>query len=341
MAEDAVVSGLNPHESLRLIETHGVGTWTWDLETGQVRWSSGMSRILGVEHAATVQTLEYYEHLLHPDDRPDFRNPERVASSGVMVDRQYRVLRPNGELRWVQSFGTLIHSRDGRPERLTGVAFDVTDIRLGQLALQQRDGLLAAIRELFDVVIWQTDADGEISDEFEWWRATGQRGRVDGWNRLDAVHQDDRPKVRAAWDEAIRNRRLDAAAYRVLWGEAYVPVISRGVPILDRDGAIEGWICFTARQDGARVLDLGPAAIEHPPPPLAPGQVRAARGYLGWSAEQLAEHAGVSFSTVRRVETPGERGVRQQSISAIRKALERAGIVFTSTPDGRTGVSMK
>ncbi|HEY9012359.1 MAG TPA: helix-turn-helix transcriptional regulator, partial [Devosia sp.] len=109
--------------------------------------------------------------------------------------------------------------------------------------------------------------------------------------------------------------------------------------IVGRNGELEGWIGFSARRDGNMALGLeadGPDAA-----PLTPGQVRAARGYLGWSAEQLAEHAGVSFSTVRRVETPGERGVREQSIAAIRKALERAGISFTTGVDGRTGVFMK
>ncbi len=339
MTKDAVVSGLSPDESLRLIEDYGVGTWTWDLDTAEVTWSAGMSRILGVDHATTKQTLERYEQLLHPEDRPEFRNPARVASSGVMADREYRVLRPSGELRWVRSFGTLIHSRDGRPERLIGVGFDITEVRLGLQALQQRDGLVDAIRELFDVIIWSTNATGEITDEVEWWRTTGQRGRVDGWHRLDVVHADDRQRAREAWDEALRNRRHYVAAYRVLWGESYVPVVSRAVPFFDRHGGVDGWIGFTARQDGSRTFDLGlpEGAVQ----PLTPGQVRAARGYLGWSAEQLAEHAGVSFSTVRRVETPGERGVREQSISAIRKALERAGIGFTTGPDGRTGVSMK
>jgi PAS domain S-box-containing protein len=336
MMETAVVGGLSPDESLRLIEEHGVGTWIWDLDSAEVSWSSGMSRILGVDHATTVQTLESYEALLHPDDRAEFR----AASSTVLYDREYRVLRPTGELRWIRSFGTMIHSRDGRPERLIGVAFDVTDARLGLHALQQREGLVEAIRDLFDVVTWSTDANGEITDEVEWWRTTGQRGRVDKWNRLDVVHAEDRQRVRDAWDEALRNRRHYSASYRVLWGETYMPVISRAASVLGRNGAIEGWIGFTARHDGTRAFELGQPG-DGAASPLTPGQVRAARSYLGWSAEQLATQAGVSFSTVRRIETPGERGVREQSIAAIRKALERAGITFFASPDGRTGVSMK
>jgi PAS domain S-box-containing protein len=327
---------LSLSDSLELIESHGVGTWIWHIESSVMTWSAGMSRILGVD-AASEQTLERFESLLHPQDRPDFHSPGRVATTGFMTDGEYRVLRPSGELRWVHSFGRLIHSRDGHPERMVGVAFDITDIRRGLQALQQRDGLMEAIRDLFDIVIWTTDGDGEVSDELEWWRATGQRGRVDKWNRLYAVHPDDRQKVQDAWTEALRNRRQYSVTCRVQWGDAYVPIVSRGVSVIGRNGMIEGWVGFTARQDSMAFSMGFPAEAS----PLTPGQVRAARGYLGWSAEQLADHAGVSFSTVRRVETPGERGVRDQSIAAIRKALERAGIAFSTSADGRTGVSMK
>jgi len=326
-------------ESLELIEAHGVGTWTWLLDAGEVIWSPGMSRILGIEHLPQQQSLEQYEKLVHPDDRPDFSNPSRAVASAIMNDREYRVLRPNGEMRWVRSYGRLIHSRDGRPERLVGVAFDVTETRQALVALNQRDGLTGALRELFDVVIWSTDADGQVRDEIQWWQETGQRGRVDNWNRLGVVHPDDRQKVRDAWEQALRNRRRYAVACRVMVGDRYIPVISRASAVLGRHGAIDSWIGFTVRQDANFAAGLDLAREETPP--LLPGQVRAARGYLGWSAEQLAEHAGVSFSTVRRVETPGERGVREQSVAAIRTALERAGITFTTGSDGRTGVSLK
>ena len=112
-----------------------------------------------------------------------------------------------------------------------GVSFDITETRLALQALQQREAIMTAIRALFDVVIWMTDGNGEISDEVEWRRATGQAGRVDHWNRLEAVHPEDRQRVREAWDEAIRNRRPYSAACRVLWGESYVPIVSRAEPV--------------------------------------------------------------------------------------------------------------
>jgi predicted transcriptional regulator len=74
-------------------------------------------------------------------------------------------------------------------------------------------------------------------------------------------------------------------------------------------------------------------------------QLKAARSLLDWSQEILAEKAGLSVPTVKRVETAGklddEAGdsVRQKTIDAIRTALEKAGIEFLN--HGRPGVRLK
>lgn len=68
-------------------------------------------------------------------------------------------------------------------------------------------------------------------------------------------------------------------------------------------------------------------------------QIRAARAYLGWTALELAAHAGVSFSTVRRVEMPGPRAVRDQNLAAIRDAFARHGVRFVTHSDGALGIA--
>ncbi|HEV2514100.1 MAG TPA: helix-turn-helix domain-containing protein [Devosia sp.] len=68
-------------------------------------------------------------------------------------------------------------------------------------------------------------------------------------------------------------------------------------------------------------------------------QIRAARAYLGWTALELAEESGVSFSTVRRVEMPGHRAVRDENVAAIREAFSRHGVRFVSYADGSLGIA--
>ena len=63
---------------------------------------------------------------------------------------------------------------------------------------------------------------------------------------------------------------------------------------------------------------------------LTGGQIRAARGLLGWSVERLSSEAGVSYPTVVRAEAAGAQSpsLRVQSLDRIELALERAGIIF-------------
>ncbi|KIP99529.1 hypothetical protein RU07_18755 [Agrobacterium tumefaciens] len=60
---------------------------------------------------------------------------------------------------------------------------------------------------------------------------------------------------------------------------------------------------------------------------LGPAQIRGARALLGWSAAELAEHSGVSFSTIRRMEISAET-VRKEALSRVRDTLKRAGVNF-------------
>lgn len=70
-------------------------------------------------------------------------------------------------------------------------------------------------------------------------------------------------------------------------------------------------------------------------------QCRAARGLLGWSADELAKAAGVGVATVRRFET-GDT-VREVSVDALRQALERGGLAFIAAgaSGGRGGEGVR
>ena len=61
---------------------------------------------------------------------------------------------------------------------------------------------------------------------------------------------------------------------------------------------------------------------------LTAGQMRAARGFVGWSARQLAEAANLGLSTVQRVEAGGS--ITGANMDALRRALEEAGVTFTN-----------
>ncbi len=72
-------------------------------------------------------------------------------------------------------------------------------------------------------------------------------------------------------------------------------------------------------------------------------QLRAARSLLGWSQTELAEHAGLSLPTVKRVERESGDGpnVSEDAREKLRKALEKAGVEFIDENGGGAGVRMR
>jgi transcriptional regulator with XRE-family HTH domain len=68
-------------------------------------------------------------------------------------------------------------------------------------------------------------------------------------------------------------------------------------------------------------------------------QARGARGFLGWSARQLAEAANLGLSTVQRLEAGGL--VTPANMDAMRRALEEGGVEFIAENGGGAGVRMR
>lgn len=72
---------------------------------------------------------------------------------------------------------------------------------------------------------------------------------------------------------------------------------------------------------------------------LSSSQIRAARGALDWTIENLAKESGVGSRTIKRYESvQGVPITKKDNMQKIRKAFEAAGIEFIGTPEDRPGV---
>jgi PAS domain S-box-containing protein len=122
-------------------EAAGIGTWDWDLRTGTIHWSSHMFTLLG-RTAADAPAGDLYNLwllALHPDDR-DRADAEAQRCSRTIASfaMEFRIVRPDGEVRWLQSRGNVLPDADGRPRRMLGINTDVTDRKRTEGALERR-----------------------------------------------------------------------------------------------------------------------------------------------------------------------------------------------------------
>ena len=75
---------------------------------------------------------------------------------------------------------------------------------------------------------------------------------------------------------------------------------------------------------------------------ITSSQIRAARGLLNWSRKELAEHSGISFASMMRLESfDGVPASNFKTLEAIKNTFEAAGIEFIGTPDNGAGIRWK
>jgi PAS domain S-box-containing protein len=107
-----------------------VGTFEWDVITDQVTWSEGLGRIFGIAMDRVPETFDEYLALLHPEDRRERQALiEQVRAEGGSLESEYRIVRGDGEIRWIRSRLSAVAEDAERVTRIVGACRDVTDER--------------------------------------------------------------------------------------------------------------------------------------------------------------------------------------------------------------------
>lgn len=109
-------------------EVVGAGAWDWDLTSGDCTWSQSYFRLFGLDPATTLASHGAFLDRVHPEDQPVILNlMDKVVPEGGHFRCEYRIIRPDGCLRHMATLATVHHDSEGRPVRVSGLNFDVTD----------------------------------------------------------------------------------------------------------------------------------------------------------------------------------------------------------------------
>ena len=117
----------------------GSGSFEVDVPGGTVVWSHGLYRVLGAEPEAFSGTLEAFLDFVHPEDREARRATfERALATGQPADGSSRIVRADGEVRWIDLWIRPLKSGDGEVHRLVVSCQDVTGRKQLQRELERR-----------------------------------------------------------------------------------------------------------------------------------------------------------------------------------------------------------
>ena len=134
-----------------------VGYWERDLETNRVTWSNETCRIFGLVPQERALDRSAWQNLVHPEDRQMVRRAAAEAErGGPRYDVEYRVVRPDGEVRTVHSQGDVRKDESG-PSRMFGIVQDITERKRAEAEVRESEGRYRYIFQSAGVSIWEAD----------------------------------------------------------------------------------------------------------------------------------------------------------------------------------------
>ena len=127
-------------EKLRLAKDAArMGAWNWNLLTGELAWTDRCKALFAIP-PDTAMSYAVFMSAIHPDDRQQVdRAVKDALAQRSDYDAEMRVPWPDGGVRWVATHGRALLGEGGEPERMTGMAFDITDRKRAEEALRNAD----------------------------------------------------------------------------------------------------------------------------------------------------------------------------------------------------------
>ena len=257
-----------------MVSGAGLGTWDWNIQTGQVVFNDRWATMLGYERSEIEEHVSSWERLVHPEDLPRAHEALREHFEGRSPEYrcEHRMRRKDGSWHWLIGAAT-VTERDsaGAPLRIAGVTIDISKSKQmaeglaaakaeAEAALREVNSLRTALDE--HAILSIADAKGRIVD------INSGFCRISGYEREELLGKDHRvlnsgthsrefwkqmyAKVASghAWRGEVCNRRKDGSLY---WVDSTI------VPYLDARGKIEKFVSIRFDVTARKELELGAA----------------------------------------------------------------------------------
>ncbi|MBI4780857.1 MAG: PAS domain S-box protein [Oscillatoriophycideae cyanobacterium NC_groundwater_1537_Pr4_S-0.65um_50_18] len=228
------------------LEASRMGTWDWNIATGQIQWSDNLEAMFGLEAGAFDGSFQMFSERLHPDDRDRVMAAvEQAIATGEDYEIEFRVVYPNSTVRWALSQGKVFYDRNGQPIRMAGNDIDITDRKLAEIALRESEQRYATLSQISPVGIFRTDVQGDcLYINARWCELTGlspEAAQGKGW--VSALHPDDRDRVFAEWYRATKLNLPFSSDYRFQTPDGTVSwVIGQAIAEKDVEGHVVGYV---------------------------------------------------------------------------------------------------
>ncbi|MDO8343168.1 MAG: PAS domain-containing protein [Cellvibrio sp.] len=207
----------------RIFNGSGYGFWEWDLQTQHIEWSGGFWERLGYgpEDAASISDSAKVLTYMHPDDHEFAIEATRQhLRSGKPLDVSYRIRTKRGDYIWTQVRADSLRDENGHATIMSGVNFDITEIKKVEAALRESEARQVRIIQASSDGIWEWYADrGGFHFSHRCWELLGYDDLDDvlteGEDRLKIWRKHIFPQDLSKFDNALVEHMAGRAPFDV------------------------------------------------------------------------------------------------------------------------------
>jgi PAS domain S-box-containing protein len=198
-----------------------VGTYTLDVGSGRYQISPGYAAIHGLPEGTEETSRAEWRIRVYPDDLPgvDAGFDEAMADRRREYYCEYRFIRPDGEIRWIDSRNFISYDQDGSGPRLVGANIDITQRKQTEAVLREHEARLADALAAGQVMAFEWDAVTGLS------RRSGNAGTILGIDEggndspprnqfRKRIHPDDQASLKASISDLCPERPAYALNFR-------------------------------------------------------------------------------------------------------------------------------
>jgi PAS domain S-box-containing protein len=234
------------HSEMYLTEAQRVsqtGSFGWNLSNGEIFWSDENFRIFQYDRT-TKPTLELIVQRIHPEDRAAVQQTiDQASSEGKDFDHQYRLLMPDGSVKYVHAMARATRDASGSIEFI-GAAIDVTVARETERKLRRSEAYLAEAQRLVHTSSWAWDVRRRefvyrSSEVYHLFGVDAEKDAVSQRPFHDRILPEDRPRVTEIAQRAVREKADFEVDFRIVRPDGSMRrVHSVGHPIVNGEGDV-------------------------------------------------------------------------------------------------------
>ncbi|HEY4979871.1 MAG TPA: PAS domain-containing protein, partial [Candidatus Acidoferrum sp.] len=221
--------------------------WEWEVKTGWISWFGDLRTNFGIDSDTYMGRVEdFFRRYIHPEDREQVSEAVVAArNNGKLYAGEFRVVWPDGTMRWVAARGEFHNSSRGEPGRMLGIAADITDRKRLETDLLESEERFRLVANSAPVLIWMSETDKRCTFFNQGWLSFTGRSLAEqlgeGW--ASGVHAEDLANCLEVYSTAFDARVDFQMEYRLRrFDGEYRWIVDFGVPRFESDGTFRGFI---------------------------------------------------------------------------------------------------